>query len=79
MGVSGAGTHEEMAEKGIAAMENFFRAIHMPVSLAQLGIHPTEQQMREMAEKCSLAVGGKAGVIRPLAVEDMVEIYRMAL
>lgn len=78
-GVSGAGTHEEMAEKGIVAMENFFRAIHMPVSLTELGIYPTEEQMRDMAEKCRLAVGGKAGVIRPLDVEDIVAIYRMAM
>lgn len=79
MGVSGAGTHEEMAEKGIAAMENFFRAIHMPVSLTELGVTPSEAQIRDMAEKCCLAVGGKAGVIRPLAADDIVEIYRKAL
>ena len=79
MGVSGAGTHEEMAEKGIAAMENFFRAIRMPVSLTELGVHPVEDQMREMAEKCCLAVGGKAGVIRPLSADDIAEIYRKAL
>ena len=79
MGVSGAGTHEEMAEKGIAAMENFFRAIRMPVSLTELGVHPAKDQMRKMAEKCCLAVGGKAGVIRPLSADDIVEIYRKAL
>ena len=79
MGVSGAGTHEEMAEKGIAAMENFFRAIRMPVSLSELGVIPSEAQIRDMAEKCCLAVGGKAGVIRPLSVDDIVEIYRKAL
>lgn len=78
MGVSGGGTHEEMAEKGIAALENFFRAVHMPVSLTELGIHPTEEQLREMAEKCYRGFGGPVGVVRPLSVEDIVEIYRMA-
>ena len=78
MGVSGAGTHEEMAEKGIEAMENFFRAIHMPTSLAELGVHPTQEQIRDMAEKCVRGVGGPVGVIRPLDVEDIMEIYRMA-
>lgn len=78
MGVSGAGTHEEMAEKGIEAMENFFRAIHMPTSLRELGVDPTEKQIREMAEKCHRTVGGPAGVILPLQVEDIVEIYRRA-
>ena len=79
MGVSGAGTHEKKKKKGIAAMENFFRAIRMPVSLTELGVHPAEEQMRDMAEKCCLAVGGKAGVIRPLSADDIVEIYRKAL
>ncbi len=78
MGVSGAGTDEEMAEKGIEAMENFFRAIHMPTSLSELGVSPTEEQVRDMAEKCRRGVGGPVGVIRPLSAEDIMEIYRMA-
>ena len=78
MGVSGAGTHEEMAEKGIEAMENFFRAIHMPTSLRELGISPTDKEIREMAAKCIRTVGGPAGVVRPLQEEDIVNIYRMA-
>ena len=78
MGVSGAGTHEEMAEKGIAAMEDFFRAIHMPTSLSELGVHPTTEQIRDMAEKCVRSVGGPVGVVRPLDVQDIVEIYTMA-
>ena len=78
MGVSGAGTHEEMAEKGIEAMENFFRAMHMPTSLTELGVRPTSEQMRDMAEKCVRGVGGPVGVIRPLGVEDIMEIYKMA-
>lgn len=76
--MSGAGTHEEMAEKGIAAMENFFRAVHMPTSLSELGVHPTEEQIRDMAEKCRRGIGGPVGVVRPLEVEDLMNIYRMA-
>ena len=79
MGVNGGGTHEETAEKGIEAMENFFRAVHMPTSLSELGVSPTEDQMREMAEKCYRGICGPVGVVRPLEVEDMVNIYRMAL
>ncbi|HJD96176.1 iron-containing alcohol dehydrogenase [Mailhella massiliensis] len=78
MGVSGAGTHEEMAEKGIKAMENFFRALNMPTSLAELGVSPTEEEIRTMAEKCVRGVGGPVGVVRPLEVEDIENIYRMA-
>lgn len=79
MGISGgAGTCEEMAEKGIEAMENFFRAMHMPTSLAELGISPTEEQISEMAAKCVRGVGGPVGVVRPLLEADIEEIYRMA-
>ena len=78
MGVSGAGTHEEMAEKGIEAMENFFRAIHMPTSLTELGVSPTEEEIRDMAVKCVRGVGGPVGVVRPLLEADIEKIYRMA-
>ena len=56
MNVSGAGTDQEMALKGIEAFEEFCRSIHMPTSIRELGIEPTEEQMREMAEKCTGAL-----------------------
>lgn len=78
MGVTAEGTPEETAEKGIAAMEDFFRAIHMPTNMRELGIEPTEEQMKQMAQMCSAAAGGKKGSARVLCEEDMYEIYRMA-
>ena len=79
MQVSGAGTDEEMALKGIEAFENFCRAINMPTSIRELGIEPTEEQIREMAEKCIAGVRGPAGKVVKLEVDDIAEIYRMAL
>ncbi|MDO4313724.1 MAG: iron-containing alcohol dehydrogenase [Eubacteriales bacterium] len=79
MGVEEEGSDEEIALKGIEAMEDFYREIHMPTSMEELGIHPTDEQLKEMARKCSIACGGKKGSAKVLKEEDMLAIYRMAL
>lgn len=79
MEVPDGGTDEEIALKGIEALESFFREIHMPTNLRELGIQPTEEQIVEMARKCSIACGGKKGSAKVLQEEDMLAIYRMAL
>lgn len=79
MEVPEEGTDEEIALKGIGALEGFFREIHMPTNLRELGIRPTEEQLVEMARKCSIACGGKKGSAKVLKEEDMLAIYRMAL
>ena len=79
MNVSGAGTDQEMALKGIEAFEDFCRSINMPTSIRELGIEPTEAQMREMAEKCIACMGGPVGKVIPLSADDIYEIYKMAL
>lgn len=79
MGVAQQGSEEEIALKGIEAMEDFYRSIDMPTNMRELGIAPTEEQMKTMAHMCSLAAGGCKGSARKLYEEDMLEIYRMAL
>lgn len=79
MGVSPAGTVEEVALRGIKAMESFYREIGMPTSLGELGIAPTEEQLQELAHKCSIATGDNAGKIMSLKEQDMLEIYKAAL
>ena len=79
MRVSEAGTDLEMALKGIEAFEDFCRAIQMPTSIREMGIEPTEAQMREMAEKCIEGLGGPAGKVVKLSADDIVEILKMAL
>lgn len=71
-------TEQETAEAGIAAMEDFYREIHMPTSLTELGIAPTEEQIQELAEKCNAAVRGNLGKVKHLDVEDMIAIYTAA-
>ena len=79
MDVPEVGTDEEIALKGIEKMEDFFRSINMPTNLRELGVEPTEAQMREMAEKCITSMGGPVGKIVPLTADDIFEIYKMAL
>ncbi len=78
MGVEDCGTPEEVALKGIEAMESFYREIHMPTSLRELGLDPTEDQMKQMAHMCSVAAGGHKGSAKVLYEPDMLAIYEMA-
>lgn len=78
MDVTPQETEQKTAEAGIAAMEDFYREIKMPTSLAELGIAPTDEQIRELAEKCNAAVRGNLGKVKHLNVEDMIAIYTAA-
>ncbi len=75
MGVEDNGSDEEIAARGIVAMEDFYRSINMPTSLRELGIEPTEEELRLMAHKCAVGVGGEMGSARVLNEEDMYAIY----
>lgn len=78
MGITAEASEEEIAFMGIAAMENFYHSIGMPVNFRELGIEPTDEQMEEMAKGCLRASGGRTGSARRLTLEDMVGIYRAA-
>lgn len=69
---------EQMALDGIQAMEAFYRSIHMPTSLAELGVNPTEEQIQELAKKCSFMGKRTVGTFKVLQIPDMEAIYRMA-
>ena len=79
MGIEPVGTDEEIALKGIEAMEDFYRRIHMPTNLRELGVNPTEAEYAEMARKCAIGVGGAMGSARLLREEDMLAIYKASL
>ena len=79
MGVpANAGTDEEIALKGIEAMENFYRAIKMPTNLRELGVQATDEDLALMAHKCAVGVDGGKGSARFLRELDMLEIYKMS-
>ena len=69
---------EDVALAGIRAMEEFYHRIGMPVNMTELGMDPTEEQIREMAEGSLRAVGGPLGSAKKLEVEDVITIYHMA-
>ena len=80
MGLQPAATDEETALAGIAAMEDFYRELKMPVTIRELGIEPTGAQLKEMAEKCaSKFENGAAGTMKKLSAEDMEKIFRAAM
>ncbi len=79
MGVDAAGkSDDETAIRGIIELENFYRKIGMPTSMSELGIKPTDEQIREMAESCEKATGGSIGSAKRLYFDDMVKIYEAA-
>lgn len=69
---------EKTVLEGIEAMEAFFRSIHMPISLRELGIEPDEKEIAELAYKCSFQETRTIGGIKKLGRKDMEEIYSMA-
>ncbi|MGN6715736.1 iron-containing alcohol dehydrogenase [Anaerocolumna jejuensis] len=69
---------EETALRGIEGWENWCNKIGMPTSMAALGIHPTDAQIEEMAEKCVAAGGGQVGFFKPLYKEDVIRIFNMS-
>ena len=72
------GTDEEMALKGIEAMENFYREIDMPTSISQCGIKLSDEDVEMLAEKCSNNGTRYIGSFKKLFKEDMAKIYSMA-
>lgn len=80
MGINPEGLNdEEQAEAGIQAMEAFFQSIGMPTCIHDLiGRDITDEEIEEMALKCSNGGTGTIGGLKVLHREDMVKIYQMA-
>ena len=78
MGVAPGADDTETALKGISAMEDFYHAVEMPVHVSEMGIDLTEEQMRELAEKCSHFGKRTIGCVKKLDKEDMYQIYKNA-
>ena len=78
MGVENTGAPEDVALKGIEAMEDFYRSIQMPTCFSELGIAPTQEQLSTMAHMFHIACGGKKGTAKVLQETDFLKIYEMA-
>ena len=62
----------------ITAWETWCHSISMPTTLTELGIHPTDTQIEEMAEKCVFGRNGHVGFFQPLTKEYIAAILKMA-
>ena len=79
MDVADEGTDEEIALRGIEAMEDFYRSIKMPTNLRELGVNPTEEELKAMAHKCAVGVGGEMGSAKVLNEQAMYDIYKASM
>ena len=78
LGTAPGETQAQTMENGIRAMEDFYREIHMPTNLRELGVAPTDAQIEQMADSCLRACGGTVGCVVPLGREDVIGIYKRA-
>lgn len=77
-GIHWKGTPEETALAGIAATEDFFRSIDMPVSIQELGVTLNEEQIDTLAEKCTFFGKRTVGTVKKLGKEQLIQIYTAA-
>ena len=77
-GIEKIGTDEEVAIKGIEAMENFYKDIEMPISISETGINLSDEDVEMLAEKCSNNGTRYIGSFKKFFKEDMAKIYSMA-
>ena len=80
MGIDTTGMSDlDAAEAGIQAMERFFESIGMPTSIhTLLGKEVSEEEILDMADKCTHGDTHTVGGLKILGKEDVIAIYRMA-
>lgn len=70
---------EQTAEKGIRAMERFYKEIGMPINIKELlGREITDEEIELMADKCSRGETITVGTLERLGRKEMIEIYNLA-
>ena len=80
MGVTNDFAHPELtAERGVEAMEAFYRQIGMPTSIPELiGRPATDDEIALMVSKCSRGGSIAVGAMEVLHEAEMATVYRMA-
>lgn len=69
---------EKEALLTIKKMEEYFKSIDMPISIPELGIDATAEDIEEIAEKCTFFGKRTIGNFKVLNKEDMIAIYKKA-
>ncbi|MBR1545358.1 MAG: iron-containing alcohol dehydrogenase [Prevotella sp.] len=80
MGVTNDFAHpEDTAEKGIHAIEQFYREIGMPTNITELlGRQITEEEINVLVDKCSRGGTITVGAMEVIGAKEMRDIYEMA-
>jgi alcohol dehydrogenase YqhD (iron-dependent ADH family) len=78
MGVPDYKEDDKTSLEGIKAMEQFYKSIGMPTCVREMGIDLTEEQIHELAYKCSFKNTRTIGRFQVLDMEDMKNIFTMA-
>lgn len=78
MGVPDYKEDDKTSLEGIIAMEQFYKSIGMPTSIHEMGIDLTNDQIHELAYKCSFMNTRTIGRFQILNMEDMKNIFTMA-
>ena len=80
MGVENDFSHpDETAEKGICAIEDFYRKIGMPTNIHELlGREITDDEIDVLVDKCSRGNTITIGAFEVLGADEMRAIYRLA-
>ncbi|MGO2118425.1 MAG: iron-containing alcohol dehydrogenase [Fusobacterium sp.] len=69
---------ENTALLGIETMEKFYKSIDMPTNLKELGLEPSLEEIKILANKCSFNGKRTIGSFKELTEQDMFEIYNNA-
>ena len=77
------GISEENEEKaailGIEKTVDFFRSIGMPTSLEDLGVNPSDEDIKALALDATMQDTVKLSRIRPLGAAEVIDIYKKAV
>lgn len=68
---------EDVALRGIAALENYFNSIGLPTRLSHVNIDETH--LEEMADKCTASDTKTVGAVMKLNKNDVLNILKLAL
>lgn len=77
-GIEDNGSEEEIALRGIEAMEEFYKKLDMPIRISEAGIILSDEDIVNLANKCSNNKSRTIGSFKKLSYEDIEKIYTMA-
>ena len=77
-GLAPTGDDDADALRAIAATEEFFRSLGMPVRISDLGISLTEEQLEELSVKATFFGKRTLGQFMKLSHDEIKDIYRAA-